>query len=452
MGFGMMKLSMMCSLGSLVVCAGSAMGVAQETPATLEPSLGPVREIAHIYYNVASGERVVTLLGDSQTTGTDAGGCSRPIWSTQVSNPCADAGFTQEYFFGVDNPGELVIEGRPSLSTQLTVMDYGDIETDTVVDCIQVNWVVAHQDTDTNSDGIGDGVEELAGQWIVWDADNGRAVNQCMRLPLMDLLIQNLPGDIEDGMLSAYTMDIDLRAFDPGLDMTFEIGDSDGDCQTAAFCNSSVFDSATSTFLPIAQCDNDFDSMLDSDLDGDGLFDWSWTVRFYQPGIGNDFDSDMDTGSAAPTSADTIGISFGFPEGSAIDNGDETWTWDIDTSVYDAATGEEDRFAIYNPPIDDGNGGEIITYNGGYWFGGFSCEPDPDFDSGYTPPAMFKFRLYGPRRGDPCPDLNGDGVFNFFDVSLFIQDFTAGGDYNGDGMTDFFDVSTFIADFSAGCP
>jgi hypothetical protein len=431
---------------TVAMAAGIAStAAASNTPTTLGATQANIQRVAHIYYNLASGERVVTLLGDGQTAGADTG-TSTAIWATLEQNACANSGYTTSYFFGVDNPG------TTSLSTNITNMDYGDIALNTVIDCVQVNWTVAHPDTDSDLDSIGDGVEELAGQWIVWDADNGRAINNSTRQPLVDFLFFNLPGNIAPaGFLSAYTADVDLvGGF--SSDLSFEIGDSDGDCQTAAFCNSSVFDSATGTFLPIALCDNDFDSLLDSDLDGDGLFDWSWTVRFYQPGIGNDFDSDLDTGTAAPTTADTIGISFGYPAGMEVDNGDGTWTYQIDTMAAAAGTGEEDRFAIYNPPDINGD----ITYNGGYWFGGFACTGGliADGGLGYTPPAMFQFVLYTPGDGTPpCPaDLNGDGVLNFFDVSLFLQDFNAGGDYNGDGATNFFDVSAFLQDYNAGCP
>ena len=52
-------------------------------------------------------------------------------------------------------------------------------------------------------------------------------------------------------------------------------------------------------------------------------------------------------------------------------------------------------------------------------------------------------------------DMNGDGVLDFFDVTAFLNAFSAGqavGDFNGDGVWDFFDVSSFLAAFSAGCP
>ena len=430
------KQLLVCALVG-TVCSMDSIASA-DSPVMLEPTIGRVQQIAHIYYNVALNERVVTVLGDSQTAPADTGN-SVPIWASTGGNPCADQGYLSSFYFAVDDPTNTSMGGATALATNITVLDMGDIALDTVVDCVQVNWVVSHPDADSDSDSIGDGVEELAGQWMVWDADNGRVVNQSTRLPLVEFLFFNLPGNIaEPGFLSGYTLDVDLVAGFPASDLTFEIGDSDGDCQSASFCNSNI-----------ANMDNDFDSLPDSDLDGDGLFDFSWTVRFYQPGIGNDFDSDSDTGSAAPSSSDSIGINFGFPEGSATDNGDGTWTWNIDTMAEAAGTGAEDGFAIYNPPVSDGMGGEIITHNGFYWFGGFACEGDQ-----YTPPAMFQFVLYGPAGGGCSPaDVNGDNQLNFFDVSQFIQDYNNGGDYNGDGATNFFDVSQFIQDYNAGgCP
>ena len=54
-----------------------------------------------------------------------------------------------------------------------------------------------------------------------------------------------------------------------------------------------------------------------------------------------------------------------------------------------------------------------------------------------------------------CPaDMNGDGILNFFDVSIFLSAFSAQdpiADINGDGILNFFDVSEFLSAFSAGC-
>ena len=54
-----------------------------------------------------------------------------------------------------------------------------------------------------------------------------------------------------------------------------------------------------------------------------------------------------------------------------------------------------------------------------------------------------------------CPaDLNGDGLADFGDVSLFSSLFAAqdaGADLNGDGILDVGDVADFVAAFNAGC-
>lgn len=56
----------------------------------------------------------------------------------------------------------------------------------------------------------------------------------------------------------------------------------------------------------------------------------------------------------------------------------------------------------------------------------------------------------------PCvPDLNMDGMLDFFDVSAFLTAFGASdssADFTGDGEFDFFDVSAFLTAFGAGCP
>ena len=57
--------------------------------------------------------------------------------------------------------------------------------------------------------------------------------------------------------------------------------------------------------------------------------------------------------------------------------------------------------------------------------------------------------------GSACsPDLTGDGVLDFFDVSAFLNAFNAMdplADMTGDGVFDFFDVSVFLNAFNAGC-
>lgn len=52
-------------------------------------------------------------------------------------------------------------------------------------------------------------------------------------------------------------------------------------------------------------------------------------------------------------------------------------------------------------------------------------------------------------------DINGDGFLNFFDVSAFVQAYTAKApqaDLNNDGSHNFFDVSLFLQFYTQGCP
>lgn len=57
---------------------------------------------------------------------------------------------------------------------------------------------------------------------------------------------------------------------------------------------------------------------------------------------------------------------------------------------------------------------------------------------------------------EQCPaDLTGDGILNFFDVSVFLQAFNnqlPDADFTGDGVFNFFDISLFLQAFNAGCP
>lgn len=54
-----------------------------------------------------------------------------------------------------------------------------------------------------------------------------------------------------------------------------------------------------------------------------------------------------------------------------------------------------------------------------------------------------------------CPyDFNGDGVYNFFDISIFLSAFAAQdslADLNGDGAYNFFDVVEIVGGFTLGC-
>lgn len=446
---------------SLALAAGFAGTAMASSPTTLSPSQGNVVKAAHIYFNIATGERIITVLGDNQTAGAD-NGVSCPIWSSIVADGCSDAGYTTTWFFGVDNNA-----GTTSLATDITNLDMGDVALDTVVDCVHLDWVTAHVDTDADSDGIGDGVEGLGGEWTYWDADNGRTADKSTRLPIINFILGDLPGNIFGaGSLTGYTADIDLAGAFTGSDLTFEIGDSDGDLQGASFGNNNVDTNSDGIGdgVSVAAADRNFDGLPDSDLDGDGLFDWAWTVRFSQPGT-RDLDGDGVIDGDIADSMLTIGISFGSGAGTSVDNGDATWNWDADTTAVDGATGQEDAFAIYAPPFGGGDGD--ILHAGFFWFGGYACEGvpvdeiDPDtgmLGLGWNPLAAFEHQIFGP--SGVCPDagcdadLTDDGSLNFFDVSLFLSlfgDEDPLADFTDDGSWNFFDVSEFLSQYAAGC-
>ncbi len=53
------------------------------------------------------------------------------------------------------------------------------------------------------------------------------------------------------------------------------------------------------------------------------------------------------------------------------------------------------------------------------------------------------------------PDLNADGLLNFFDLAAFLNLFQAQhptADWNADGLFNFFDLASYLNAFNAGCP
>ncbi|MBL4882958.1 MAG: hypothetical protein JKY95_00295 [Planctomycetaceae bacterium] len=456
---------------TVALAAGIAStAAASNTPTTLSANNGKVVQVAHIYYNVASGEKIITLIGDGQTAGAQDDD-SGPVWAAVNGNTCSEEGYTTSYFFGIDDNSDTSLGGpATSLSTNITNLDYGDIAIDTLVDCLHFSWVTDHIDVDADTDGIGDGVVGLSGEWTIFDCDNGRELDRSTRLPIISILLTDLPGDISGtndpddpaNTFAGYTLDLDLTASSLTSNLMFEIGDSDGDLQGAAFGNNDVdinsdgigdgFSIADSSIDPATGfpfVDRNFDGLADADLDGDTYFDWSWGLRFYQPGTG-DSNGDGVIDALDGDIADShrlIGVGFGAPEGTATSpDGGVTWAWEIDPAIQGAGFGSEDRFAQYFPP----NGAGDIVYEGGYFFGGFACA-----GVNYTPYSSFEFGLYGPVENPCVADMNGDGVLNFFDISAFLGFFSAGdltADINGDGVLNFFDISAFLGLFAAGCP
>jgi len=84
---------------------------------------------------------------------------------------------------------------------------------------------------------------------------------------------------------------------------------------------------------------------------------------------------------------------------------------------------------------------------------------DPEAVDGFAASPIVEVRLFCTMHGtctDHCPaDLTGDGLLDFFDVSVFLDGLggqNIASDFTDDGLWDFFDVSAFLDAFGAGCP
>jgi hypothetical protein len=402
----------------ITLIGSSGLAFASDVPTNTDLSQAQLRHAGHMYFNVATGEQLLTRI-DVETQSAVSGD-SEPIWV--VSGPatgCDSAGSTSTFFI-LDND-----TGFSSGPISPALFDWGDIEPDTVVDCIQIHWITDHADTDTNSDGFADAAIGFGATWTFWDGMNGRAPQMfSTALPILELTFQ-LPGEYpsDTATIAYYTADVDL-AGSFGSPLNFEIGDTDSDPQGAALFNPRM-----------DLQDNDSDSIPDLDIDQDSLADWGWSIDYHQPGTYDfdnaDGDSDPMTGQDGDLEDFAIaGVNLGLPQpGNAVfDTETETWSWVTEPG----AAMVEDLYSIF----DDDSG-----FFGTFWFAGFSCDP-------YQPYAAFQMILYQAQNGCSA-DLNDDGDLNFLDVSFFINEQI---DYNEDMSFNFLDVSQFLADYATGCP
>lgn len=120
---------------------------------------------------------------------------------------------------------------------------------------------------------------------------------------------------------------------------------------------------------------------------------------------------------------------------------------------FDAMTFERKPQMLASYSLDEAYFGRSIAVSDEYTVVGMS---NGHYQTSFVPELGGAIFVYDTSRGYTCPpDLNTDGVLNFFDVSLYILAYTSGdlaADYNGDGNLNFFDVSEFIFAFTQGCP
>ena len=101
-------------------------------------------------------------------------------------------------------------------------------------------------------------------------------------------------------------------------------------------------------------------------------------------------------------------------------------------------------------------GGTTSTTGGSFELAGTIGQPDAGSEMTGGAFSLTGGFWAGVNQAAPCPaDLTGDGSVNFFDVSAFLQAFSAQdpiADFTNDGNWNFFDVSAFLSAFAAGCP
>ncbi|MBO6514666.1 MAG: hypothetical protein JJ974_11940 [Phycisphaerales bacterium] len=102
------------------------------------------------------------------------------------------------------------------------------------------------------------------------------------------------------------------------------------------------------------------------------------------------------------------------------------------------------------------------TGTGGRWGDYLDIAIDPNNDKTFWIVGMYA-RNFGWQtyidsftiESECPPDLNDDGVLDFFDISAFLTAYNNGDlsvDFIADGSLDFFDVSAFLSLYSMGCP
>tara|TARA_R110000782_G_scaffold12913_3_gene38234 strand:+ start:23428 stop:24777 length:1350 start_codon:yes stop_codon:yes gene_type:complete len=426
------------------LAAAAGMAAAGGTPVTLQNKIVPEEDVGYVYINLATGERIATVTNEYVVSRD--GNTSENIWIADNRLPCSAYGQTGGSSGLIDQISDTGPAGVGAYH-----LDWGDIPADTVVDCVQVRWSTRHIDVDADGDGFADGVVGFGCEWTWYDGDNG--FNTCFtRTGITGFTLFNLPGRtvVPPGTaLSVYTAIVDLQG-DFTNDLSFEIGDTDGDLQGAAIHNA---------FFGIGDIDSD--GILDGDLDSDGLADFSYGQRYFQPGT-TDFDGDGSP-DGDPAAAADCGNSLVAPTGPVVNAPPFDTISPVDPLP--AAQGLEDAFDIFTDINSDG----FFEPFGTFFYGGFTCDEDGDGVPGGNAAntrsfAQFWHVLLGPSAAAACPaDLfpagNPDGVLNFFDISTYL------GYYNSqnpladffpvgapDGLFNFFDISTFLAAYNAGCP
>ncbi|MEZ6242670.1 MAG: GC-type dockerin domain-anchored protein [Phycisphaerales bacterium] len=395
---------------SATLCLLLAAGVPTPALATNEP-LEPW-PIANIYYNVRTGERLMTPIGAGPR---DVVG---PLWVNNGPNCGPSILIVENPDFDGDTLPDLVAPNTlpPSLNPPpegAWILDWGDIDTETAINSITFAYATSVPDTDTDGDDIGDGVVGYSMSITFSDGDNGHDAD---RYCILDLTLTTLPGappSLPPGSMAVYTLTLDFWSLAPSL--VFELGDTNGyDDVGTGLSGGAIYGHPTG-----------------ADLDGDSRSDFSYGFRFDQSSL--PLESRGLTGVllvAPPTE-----YHLGLPEG-------------IEDALDLFATGPD------CPP------GQSTSYLGTFDLGGYGCEP-----GGEIPFASIYIELGGYTCLGVCNPINAcsvadtahpAGVLNFDDVLAFLVEFGSLS-FCADlappiNVWDFSDVLAFLTAFGQGCP
>ncbi|MEZ6243022.1 MAG: hypothetical protein R3B57_08265 [Phycisphaerales bacterium] len=428
----------MCGL-SLAMAAGcltSGVSLGADTPAKMVSNRTmKAWPVANIYYNIKTGERIATPFASHPRN------ASSPLWLATNTDPCGTGGTVGI----IDNPdadgdglGDIVFT-TPTVCTAMPTVPcegswngwIGDVPADSVVDCVVLAYGIIAPDTDTDLDSIGDGIVgyNLIVTWS--DNDNGFGADLPLasgRSCILDLTLSTIPGalpGLPPGYVAVYTLTLDFASLAPSL--IFELGDSDGvDDTTGGTGISGGAEYGHPTF---------------GDLDGDGLNDFSFSIRFDQSAL-------PVPGAGAGASKGANGALMVAPVGC---------TAAPCSTPTDPPGSDGDLVDVYTsgpscPPT-------ITSYVGTFFFGGFNCATG-------TPNSQSYLEMYGPN-GPSCAEVPSGscsvadlaapvGTLNFDDVVAFLVSFGANG--CGSDLADpigtwnFDDVVAFLVAFGAGCP
>jgi hypothetical protein len=345
--------------------------------ADVQPGLKSLKSYhaGHIYYNVATGERVV-INNEQQVRDLT------PVWIADNDDPCGLGGTIG------------VVSDAADASVDDVHISWGDIPTGSVIDCVTFDFGATIPDVDADMDGIGDGIAGYNLLTAFSSETNG--FGETTKVYLAAFTLTDLPAntpDVPAGFLAVYEITLDLAN---------DFVDGDGNPVDLTL----TFDGP--------------------DLDGDDLSDFGYAHQFEQPSVGGAI---AGRGQVAPTGnmlpdaqglEDAVDIYDGLPTGDldADLNSSGNYVGTFFFGGFDCAT--DTPFSQMEMSLFGGGGSGPTPCNAAD-----TAEPFGELD-------FFDVQTYlGQFSGDDlaadlAPVGAPDGVLDFFDVQVFLAAFSAG--------------------------